>query len=341
MAIAHPSLVHTQQTTVQEAPLPTYGQVLRQSCRKKFASALLIYKLMDASDASFRAERLEGCRAISWFTRHRVSGEVRVASSSCSLRWCPVCANVRRNYVTRSVADWLASCDYPKLITLTIKHSKDPLNHQIDQLYSFFRELRRRSDFKKAITGGVWFFQIKKSKTDGCWHPHIHAVVTGAFFPRRRLSRIWYEITCGSMVTEIRAVKDPQGAANEVARYATSPGDISVLSPDDGLEMVDALHGRRICGTWGTGRGISLRPSPTIVKEEWENIGSWQAVMSYLDTDKDAQAIVHAWKSGSILGKGISLSSADYWSKRMKEPDFINYDYESVYDHERSPPCQD
>ncbi|GAI50004.1 unnamed protein product, partial [marine sediment metagenome] len=133
-----------------------------------------------------------------------------------------------------------------------MQHSDDQLYVQIDKLYKSFRELRRRTDFKKAVTGGVWFFQIKKSKTDGCWHPHIHAVVTGDFFPRRRLSRIWCEITCGSLVTEIRAIKDPAGAANEVARYATSPGDISSMSPDDGLEMADAMHGRRICGTWGT-----------------------------------------------------------------------------------------
>lgn len=338
MTSRQPSLVHSQQTTVQESPIATYGQVLRQSCRKKFAAALLIYKLMDAADFKSRATRLEDCRKISWFTRHLKSGEVRVATSSCSLRWCPVCSNVRRNFVTRSVAEWLTSCEYPKLITLTTKHSDDQLYVQINKLYGFFRELRRRTDFKKAITGGVWFFQVKKSKTDGLWHPHIHAVVTGAFFPRRRLSKIWCEITCGSMVTEIRSIKDPRGAANEVARYATSPGDISALSPDDGLSLVDAMHGRRICGTWGTGRGISLRPKSTIVKEEWENIGSWLAVMSSLDDSKEAKAIVHAWKTGISLGRGISLASTDYLLARMKDPSWTEYDFESIYDHERSPP---
>jgi len=338
MASSSPSLVHTQQTSAEIPSLPTYGQVLRQSCRRKFAAALLIYKLMDASDGNFRAQRLEDCRQISWFTRHLKTGEVRVASSSCSLRWCPVCANVRRNYVTRSVADWLSKCKYPKLVTLTLLHTKDDLNSQIDFLYKCFRKLRSKKEFSKSVTGGVWFFQIKKSKNDGCWHPHIHAVVTGDFFPRRRLSKIWLQITNGSMVTEIRAIKDPQGAANEVARYATSPGDLSVLSPDDGLEMVDALHGRRICGTWGTGRGMSLRPKSTIVKEEWENIGSWQAVVGQVETSQDAKAIMHAWQTGAILGKGISCSSADYWAKRMKDPNWIKYDYESIYDHERIPP---
>lgn len=338
MTNGSPSLVHTQQTTAENPPLPTYGQVLRRCCRKKFAAAMVIYKLMDASDGNFRAQRLEDCRQISWFTRHLQSGEVRVASSSCSLRWCPVCANVRRNFVTRSVADWLSNCEYPKLITLTLLHSKDDLRSQIDFLYKCFRKLRSKKEFSKAVTGGVWFFQIKKSKTDGCWHPHIHAVVTGDFFPRRRLSKIWLKITNGSMVTEIRAIKDPQGAANEVARYATSPGDLSVLAPDDGLEMVDALHGRRICGTWGTGRGISLRPKSTIIKEEWENIGSWQAVVGQVETSHDAKAIMHAWQTGAILGKDISCSSSDYWTERMKDPNWISYDYESIYDHERIPP---
>lgn len=334
----HPSLVHTEQTTAQNPPLPTYGQVLRQSCRRKFAAAMVIYKVMDASDVSFRANRLDDCRQISWFTRHIQTGEVRVASSCCSLRWCPVCSNVRRNYVTHSVSDWLSKQEYPKLMTLTLLHTKDSLNSQIDKLYKCFRELRRRKEFAAAVTGGVWFFQIKKSKTDGCWHPHIHAVITGDFFPRRRLSRIWYEITNGSMVTEIRAIKDPVGAANEVARYATCPGDLSALSPDDGLEMVDALHSRRICGTWGTGRKISLRPKSTIVKEDWENIGSWKSVFSQIETDQDAKAIVHAWKTGQTLVEGISCATTDHLLELMKDPHWIDYDYESVFDHERSPP---
>lgn len=338
MSFNHPSLLDTKQTTEQIDSVPTYGQVLRRPFRRRFAAALTVYTLMDSSDTAFRATRLEDCRQISWFTRHLKTGEVRVATSSCSLRWCPVCSNVRRNYLSRSVSEWLSEAPYPKLMTLTLKHTDEDIDFQINHLYKSFRELRRRAEFKKAVSGGVWFFQIKKSKSDGYWHPHIHAVITGDFFPRRRLSRIWYEITSGSVVTEIRAVKDPQGVAREVARYATSPGDLSALSPDDGLDLVIALHGRRICGTWGIGRGISLRPQTTIDKTEWENIGSWKVVMGTLDTCQEAKAIVHAWKTGSILGKGISLSTADYNLARMKDPNWTSYDFESIYDHEGNPP---
>ncbi len=338
MSSSHPSLVHTQQTSAQIDAVPTYGQALRHSCRRRYAAAMVIYTLMDSHDTAFRAIRLRDCRSISWFTRHITTGEVRVATSSCSLRWCPVCSNVRRNYVARSVSEWIQGCPYPKLMTLTLMHTDAPLHFQIEQLYKFFRELRRRKEFKAAVTGGVWFFQIKKSKTDRCWHPHIHAIVTGEFLPRRRLSKIWCEITSGSMVTEIRAVKDPQGAASEVARYATCPGNLAELSPDDGLEMVDALHGLRICGTWGKGRGISLRPKPSIVKEEWTNIGSWQVVMGTQDTDHSAKAILHAWQTGCELSAGITCSRTDEMLERLKNKYQTVYDFESIYEHEREPP---
>lgn len=338
MSTSCPSLVHNRETSEQFEPQPTYAAILRRSCKRSYAAALRIYLLLDGGPDNGRARRLADCRQNAWFTRNSDSGEVRVASSCCHLRWCPVCANARRNYVTHSVAEWLGNANHPKLITLTLRHTNAPLEHQIQHLYNYFRELRRRKDFKKAVTGGMWFFQIKKSSDDGMWHPHLHCLVTGLYLPRRRLSRMWMQITYGSMVTDIRPIHDPVKVANDVARYATSPGSLVDLPPDDAIEMVEALHGRRICGTWGDARGISLRPKKQDEKGKWVSLGSWTIVMAMYESDQDARAIVLSWKTGIFLPTGISCNRMQQTIDRMTDPAWAEYDFESIYNHERIPP---
>ncbi len=338
MPISHPSLLDNEETSEQIDPQPTYAAILRHSCEPQYAAALRLYSILDGGPENGRARRLSDCRQNAWFTRHVESGEVRVASSACHLRWCPVCCNARRNYVTHSVAEWLTEADHPKLITLTLRHTSAPLEHQISHLYDFFRELRRRKEFKAAVKGGVWFFQIKKSEKDGMWHPHIHALVTGLYLPRRRLSHMWCEVTYGSMVTEIRSIHDPAKVANDVARYATSPGSLVSLPPDDAIEMVEALHGRRICGTWGSGKGISLRPKHECEKGKWKSVGSWSVVMGLYNTSADARAIVLSWKTAIPLPAEITCNKIDEAIDKMLTGGWDEYDFESVYDHERSPP---
>lgn len=338
MSSSVPSLVHNKQTTIPNSSIPTYGELLRHSCQPQYAAALRIYTLLDGGPDNGRARRLQDCRQNAWFTRHSETGEVRVASSTCSLRWCPICRNARRNYITHSVSEWIGSADHPKLITLTLKHTHAPLDHQVEHLYKFFRSLRRRKDFKTAVTGGVWFFQIKKSTTDGMWHPHIHSVVTGKYLPRRRLSHMWSQVTYDSVVADIRAVHDPQKVANDVARYATSPGDLASLPPDDGLELVECLHGRRICGTWGSAKGIRLRPERENEPKKWESLGSWTVVMNLYETDQNAKAIVHSWKTGMFLEKGISCKKVQNFIDQVPDYAWNDYDFESVYSHERGPP---
>lgn len=338
MGNATPSIVHNEQTTVPIDSIPPYGDFLRRSCWPQYAAALRIYSILDGGPENGRARRLRDCRQNAWFARNIDTGEVRVAASACSLRWCPVCGNCRRNYLTRSVGEWIADADHPKLLTLTLKHTSAPLDHQIKNLYAFFRTLRRRRDFKAAVTGGIWFFQIKKSKDDGLWHPHLHAIVTGLYLPRRRLSRMWMQVTYGSFVTDIRPVHEPQKVANDVARYATSPGSLVDLPPDDAIEMVEALHGRRICGTWGTARGIKMRPKLEETKGKWKSLGSWSVVMSLYESDRDAQAIVLSWKTGVELPEGISCNRIEEAIDRLGNDAWADYDFDSVFDHERSPP---
>jgi len=304
--VAEP-LVHNKETTVQKPAIPTYGESLRHSCYPAFLAAERVYETLDNAEPRSRSDRLRSCRSVAWFFRHVSTGEVRVGSNACHLRWCPVCSRSRQNYISHSVAEWISHADHPKLLTLTLKHSEADLNYQVKCLYNYFRELRRRKEIRKRVKGGIWFFQIKKSETDGLWHPHLHCLLEGMYIAQRGLSRMWCQVTFGSTIVDIRAIRDPQKAANDAARYAASPGTLVGLSHTNACELVTAMHGRRICGTWGTGRAVSLRPAKQTDKKDWQTVGSWFQVLGKRDTEPNAKAILNAWRDKKPLEPGITL----------------------------------
>lgn len=333
-----PSTVHTEETSNRFDSIPTYGEVLRHSCHPEFLAIEQVYEVLDNGIGRDRAWNLRNCRSSAWFVRHDETGEVRVASMSCHLRWCPVCARARRSYITHEISEWLVSSDHPKFLTLTLKHTKATLEHQIHHLYQFFRKLRKRKDFAAAVTGGIWFFHIRKSKTDGLWHPHLHCLITGKYIPVRRIRHLWIQVTYGSEIVHIRTVNDFEKASAESARYAACPGSLAGMSLQDGIEMVEAMHGRRICGTWGTGRAVSLRPQPEQDRHHWSKVGNWQAVTGSHKTDHNAQAILMAWKLNHPLPEGIVFDPARKFELEHPKFNWEKYEIELMNEQERSPP---
>ncbi|MBA7580471.1 hypothetical protein ES708_22363 [subsurface metagenome] len=169
-----------------------------------------------------------------------------------------------------------------------------PLSNQVNSLYEHFRKFRRRKFFADRTAGGVWFFHIKKSQTDHKWHPHLHCLIDSEFLEHKKISKLWHTITGDSKVVHIKAVTNPTNSVKHAARYAAEPCDLGTHSSIDGLEVFYALHGKRICGTWGTARTISFRPKPPPDSKSWKTVGAWSMVFDLKDSDDSAKAI---WKS--------------------------------------------
>lgn len=330
--------VHNEATSVQINAIGTYGDSLRHSCRPAYLAAMRVYGELDKRKDSGRDDRLRWCRSSAWFLRHVETGEVRVGSNACHLRWCPICAQSRRNYIAHSVSEWTGAASHPKFLTLTLKHTNAPLLHQVTNLYNFFRELRRRKEFARCVKGGIWFFQIKKSKNDALWHPHLHCLIEGLYLSKHKLHKMWCQITFGSFVADIKAIWDPQAAANDAARYAASPGTLVDLDLPDACELVDAMHGRRICGTWGTGRAVSLRPAKLENKDEWQNIGNWYDVIAERLNNPNARAIINAWRDKKPLAKDIWLHEVLVTKFIAKETATLWDVVDEVEKSEREPP---
>jgi len=149
---------------------------------------------------------------------------------------------------------------------------------------------------------------------------------------------MWKDITGNSTVLDIRPIRDPAKACNDAARYAACPGSLAGLPFVDALELVEAMHGRRICGTWGTARSVSLRPPTSVDQAEWETVGEWYSVLRQEASSQAAKDILEAWRENHPLEAGIRLSHLG--------PDFEEFDLDCIREYEndwnfvsgRSPP---
>ncbi len=261
-----------------------------------YIRAVEIYTDEDGSFGGKFSSRLQNCRKYAWFMQNKATKKLRVMSSRCKLRWCPICRDVSRMIVTRAVDEWLEVQEYPKMITLTLKHSDDPLQLQIKRLYDSFRKLRRRAFFQRLITGGVWFFQLKFNQRTEQWHPHVHCLVAGKFLPHTRLKELWHKITGDSYVVDIRPVKDLENASTEVARYATSPADLAAVDTDQALVIHYATKHKRICGSWGSAKHVTLKPTPQDDTEDWIKVADFYFVNVQKEYSDDAKAFWRCYK---------------------------------------------
>lgn len=292
------------ETTAHAFPLQ-YRDALIARCPKQYQSVLEAYRLLDAEDGKRRFSRLTECRNRAFFTVHDETGEVRVTSSSCKLRWCPLCASAKRQFLRKEIAQWMTSQPEVRFMTLTSKHTAQPLQEQLDGLYSAFRLLRQSPAFKRYVTGGIWFLQTHVSASDGFWHNHLHCIITGRYIPQNLLRDMWLSKTQTSHIVDIRQVKDIQESADYVARYASSPSNPAKLPPQSLLDLMRACHGRRIVGKWGVASAVRLTPTLPDDAAHYKSVGSFRDLMQMAANDDTASHIILAWRNGTPVPERI------------------------------------
>lgn len=292
------SKLDTLETSVDSRPPESYRKFCISHCQDEYDSALSAYEVYDEEDCGHRADNLESCRTGAYFARNVHTGKVKILSSSCHQRWCPMCSATRKWFLSQQISEWLSNVRQPKFLTLTLAHAEFLLEHQIDFLYSCFRKFRQTKLLKDHVRGGVWFFQIHRSKTDRLWHPHLHCVIDSPWIDKFKLSTNWELVTETSKIIDIKEVKDPEKMSEYVARYAARPSMLTGLDIASRHELLMTLHGRRLVGTWGNARSIVLRPSKPPDADDWQKVGYWSQVIFRLDSNENALKIWKAYLSG-------------------------------------------
>jgi len=306
MATKTSTSVHTIETSGKHNLPDRYQDYRRSHCELEYAQTAAMYSRIDSLMGSHYAEQLDQCRSYAWFTQHTETGDIRIASNACRLRWCPICSSARSRFIVSSVQDWLNKHPRSKFLTLTYEHSSAPLLHQINSLYSHFRQFRKRKYIRKKIAGGIWFFQVKKSEISGEWHPHIHCVIDAPYIPQKSLSQEWLKTTLTSYIVDIRPIRNRDEVADYVARYCSRPAGLKDFAESDQVDIFHAMHGRRLCGTWGTGREASLRPKGQYDSSEWRKIGGYKEILSAAGNNAIALSVLQSFINNDPLDYQIT-----------------------------------
>lgn len=268
---------------------------------KEYEATLETYRALSENPSDSHVNALCDCRKYASFKREDSSGEVKVFASSCHDRWCPMCAGQKASYAKEQTQLYLESLRHPRMLTLTLKNDPGDLKSQIDFLTASFRTLRQRAFWKKNVTGGIWFLQVKRGKDSGCWHPHLHIILDGYSMEHSDLSALWKQVTFNSPVVWIEAVHDIENAAKYVARYCSRPAMLADMPLIDRVEVISALFRRRMAGTFGTGKTVTLTPPKIKAEGEWQELGYYDEIVRKAKTDSSAKEILKAYYNETVL----------------------------------------
>lgn len=195
----------------------------------------------------------------------------KLAGSGCHDRFCLPCGQARASQIARNVIDY-AKRRKLRFITLTTGAAYSDLKQLLAHLYASFRKLQRTTEWSRHVNGGVAFLELKISSRTDRWHPHIHAIVEGRYFPQALLKAAWHRVTGEARIVDIRPAGKGDRLFHYITKYASKPMDHSFLMLPNRLdEAVVALKGRRLCTTWGGWRRFLLTQSDD--DAGWENLG--------------------------------------------------------------------
>lgn len=243
--------------------------------RLKVQDALIV-----TGQSSNRIERFAECGGNVWLLANTADpSEFRLQGNRCHDRFCVPCANENARKIKRVVLEWIKGKKL-RFVTLTLKHHAEPLGELMDKLYDAFKRLRKTKAWTSRVAGGVAFFETTWGEKNR-WHPHLHVLVEGTYFPQIVLVNEWTRITGDSHVVDVRAVKDLQKTAEYVAKYTAKGWNQSVLAREDVLaEAVETLVGRRTATTFGTWRGFAMH--------DRDSNERWEPVMSFAELQRQA-----------------------------------------------------
>lgn len=290
---------------------PSYRAYRTSLNADEVSASLSLYEKVDARDGKNRVDQFLGCRSFAWFVRDNETGLVKIQSNSCRLRWCPFCSGGKQSFIIHSITDWAKTQTNLRFITLTLKHTSEPLPGQIDRLYKAFQLMRRNKQFKKVVRSGIWFFQVKLNKDKTEWHPHLHILVTGQYINKSMLSAVWLKCTGSSKIVDIAYVHSRAAIIKYVARYCARPANLSDMPDMFRLDVFDALHHRRLCGSWNCGPDLKLTLPKSVESGRYTTLGFWSTVHELSHTDHSAKTILICWAHHLVIESGISVSSVD------------------------------
>ena len=233
----------------------------------------------DEPDGAARkaAVGLAGCGNYLHFREYPTKGKVRLHNARFCRQHliCQMCA-IRRGakslgaYMRRweAIKEERAELK-PYLVTFTIKNGPDLEERQEHLTKSLKRLMHHRRDFNAGTRGAPWtelckaegaVYTMELTNKGKEWHPHVHMIVLATQEPNQwALREEWKSITGDSFMVDCRPITgDVAEGFLEVFKYAVKFSDLSLA---DNWEASKVLKGRRLLGSFGVFRGVTVPES--------------------------------------------------------------------------------
>jgi hypothetical protein len=209
------------------------------------------------------------------------SAETLAMPARCNSAACPHCARLISAERSSKVFDVLQTRkpEDLRMMTLTIKNcAQGELIETIQKLHHAFRLFRRgtkRGTWKTYIRGYIWNLEVTWNDREKTWHPHIHVLYDGDFYPVDDAGKKWRAVcetaeiptteNFNGVWIERLYFKDSTGkkrpvesdeefymAANEISKYNVKPLEGGEIRRADTVELLESLFNVRRFGTSGT-----------------------------------------------------------------------------------------
>jgi len=278
-----------------------------------------VYEGMLLANVSFsRREAFRTCGAGFWVMQSRADPKAyRACPDFCHDRFCEPCQNLRSKCIREGLKEQLTADCY-RFLTLTIRHTDDPLSDQLTHLYRSFRRLRGTRLWKSVVAGGIAFLELTYNVHSGQWHPHLHCILSGKWIPAAELREKWKKATGDSHVIDVRLVRDKMQVATYVSKYATKAYTHRDNYPQDCLvEAIHSLRGRRTILSFGT--QAPLKTKMATADGDWDCVchGNELATTERIDDElrtelREWLKLVHQRKAQPTLriGEGVTEQRA-------------------------------
>lgn len=220
-----------------------------------------------AAGLETEAGKIATCRRSWVHAVHMPCGTMRPARStySCGDRiGCAHCAHERARKIAERVVALFRDVERPKFWTLTVPNVDRVSEYVYSELRRSFTRLRRRLEklAPGCVKGGVYAIETTWNEDDGSAHPHIHALIDGAYVRQDILAREWAKASkhLGGQIVDVRAVKDRAGrvvekltatnsdVVSEICKYAAKLAEIPV---DQLAAFRKCMRGRKLLNPFG------------------------------------------------------------------------------------------
>lgn len=226
--------------------IQAFGPLLDESERRLMA--------MIASrdpDASAIARKLSACCRNPMLVTVDDGARYFITENRCKSRVCPRCSQIRAKQLSHRISALIHRMDAPRFLTLTVRSTDAPLADQVKYLRRRFAAMRRTPQWTKHVTCGVYTLEITHNALTNQWHPHLHAIIDGSYWPHRDLLTLWEGVVHDQAGVDIRAVHGVRKLANYLAAYVAKSCDLSKLPSGKLAEWAVATHGLRLAQTFG------------------------------------------------------------------------------------------